>query len=40
LQKGALAFPHPFKELPVKLAGWLQEKAKNLPPQPNQPSLF
>jgi predicted Rossmann fold nucleotide-binding protein DprA/Smf involved in DNA uptake len=40
LQKGALAFPHPFREAPVKLAGWLQEKAKSLPPQPSQPSMF
>ena len=40
LQKGALAFPHPFKEAPVQLAGWLQEKAKSLPLQPSQQSLF
>jgi len=40
LQKGALAFPHPFKEAPVKLAGWLQEKTKDLPSQPRQPSLL
>jgi predicted Rossmann fold nucleotide-binding protein DprA/Smf involved in DNA uptake len=40
LQKGALAFPHPFEEPPIKLAGWLQEKANSLPSQPSQPSLF
>lgn len=41
LQKGALAFPHPFKEAPVKLPEWMWEKAASLPlRQPNQPSLF
>ena len=40
LQKGALAFPHPFKEAPVKLPDWMKEKAASLPSQPNQPSLF
>jgi predicted Rossmann fold nucleotide-binding protein DprA/Smf involved in DNA uptake len=40
LQKGALAFPHPFKDKPVKLPEWLKEKADALPSQPNQPSLF
>lgn len=40
LQKGALAFPHPFKEAPVKLPEWMKEKAASLPPKPNQPSLF
>ncbi|MDO9348470.1 MAG: DNA-processing protein DprA [Anaerolineales bacterium] len=41
LQKGALAFPHPFKEAPVKLPDWLKEKAASLPlRQPSQPSLF
>lgn len=40
LQKDALAFPHPFKEPPVKLARWLQEKASSLPSQPSQPGLF
>jgi predicted Rossmann fold nucleotide-binding protein DprA/Smf involved in DNA uptake len=40
LQKGALAFPHPFKDKPVKLSGWMKEKTANLPPKPNQPSLF
>jgi len=40
LQKGALAFPHPFKEKPVKLPEWLKEKTASLPDQPSQPSLF
>jgi len=40
LQKGALAFPHPFKEPPVKLPEWLKEKAASLPSQPSQPNLF
>jgi len=40
LQKGALAFPHPFKDKPVKLSDWLKGKAAELPAQPNQPSLF
>lgn len=40
LQKGALAFPHPFKEPPLKLPAWLKEKADSLPLQPSQPGLF
>lgn len=40
LQKGALPFPHPFKEPPVKLPAWLKEKAAELPAQPSQPNLF
>jgi DNA processing protein len=40
LQKGALAFPHPFKVAPVKLPEWMKEKAASLPSKPNQPSLF
>ncbi len=40
LQKGALAFPHPFKETPTKLSNWMKEKAASLPSQPSQPSLF
>jgi predicted Rossmann fold nucleotide-binding protein DprA/Smf involved in DNA uptake len=40
LQKGALAFPHPFKGLPIKLPTWMKEKAASLPAQPSQPSLF
>jgi predicted Rossmann fold nucleotide-binding protein DprA/Smf involved in DNA uptake len=40
LQKGALPFPHPFKEPPLKLSAWLKEKASNLPGQPSQPAMF
>lgn len=40
LQRGALAFPHPFKGRPVELPEWLKKKASMLPSQPNQPSLF
>ena len=40
LQKGALAFSHPFKDKPVKLPEWLKEKTTSLPSQPTQPSLF
>jgi predicted Rossmann fold nucleotide-binding protein DprA/Smf involved in DNA uptake len=41
LQKGALAFPHPFREAPVKLPEWMKEKAASLPlRQPSQPNLF
>ena len=40
LQKGALAFPHPFKEPPVKLPDWMKEQAASLPPQTAQPTLF
>ena len=40
LQKGALPFPHPFKDKPVKLPEWMKEKAANLPTQPGQPNLF
>lgn len=40
LQKGALAFPHPFREAPTKLQNWMKEKAASLPSQPSQPSLF
>jgi DNA processing protein len=40
LQKGALPFPHPFREIPIKLAAWLKEKAANLPVRPGQPNLF
>lgn len=40
LQKGALAFPHPFKDKPVQLPEWMNEKAASLPRKPNQPSLF
>jgi predicted Rossmann fold nucleotide-binding protein DprA/Smf involved in DNA uptake len=40
LGKGALAFPHPFKEAPVKLPDWMKERAASRPSQPSQPSLF
>ena len=40
LQKGALAFPHPFKKAPVKLPKWLKTKSASLPAEPSQPSLF
>ena len=40
LQKGALPFPHPFKEPPLKLSEWLKEKSSSLPKQPGQPALF
>ena len=40
MQKGALAFPHPFRGKPVKLPEWMKEKAAKLPSPPNQPSLF
>ena len=40
LEKGAIGFPHPFKEAPIKLPDWLNEKAANMPSQPSQMSLF
>ncbi len=40
LQKGALPFPHPFREMPVKLHAWLKDKASDLPVRPEQPNLF
>jgi predicted Rossmann fold nucleotide-binding protein DprA/Smf involved in DNA uptake len=40
LQKGALPFPQPFKEPPLKLAEWLEEKASSLPKPPSQMGLF
>jgi hypothetical protein len=40
LQKGALPFPHPFKEPPIKLPEWMKEKAASLSSKPSQPSLF
>jgi predicted Rossmann fold nucleotide-binding protein DprA/Smf involved in DNA uptake len=40
LQKGALPFPHPFRDMPVKLQAWLKDKASNLPVRPEQPNLF
>jgi len=40
LQRGALPFPHPFKEPPVKLPEWMKEQSASLPSQPSQPNLF
>lgn len=40
LQKGAIPFPHPFKETPLKLAGWLAERASDQPKLPSQMGLF
>jgi DNA processing protein len=40
LQKGALPFPHPFQEMPIKLEAWLKDEASNLPVRPEQPNLF
>jgi predicted Rossmann fold nucleotide-binding protein DprA/Smf involved in DNA uptake len=40
LQRGALPFPHPFKEPPIQPPAWMKEKAASLPQKPNQPSLF
>jgi len=40
LQKGALPFPHPFHEPPVKLPDWIKEQSAGFLSQPSQPSLF
>lgn len=40
LKKGALPFPHPFNEMPLRLPGWLQEKSADLPKPSNQMALF
>lgn len=40
LQRGSLPFPHPFVQSAIKLPGWMEAQAANLPSQPNQPSLF
>ncbi len=40
IQRGALPFPHPFRDAPVKLPEWFKEKAATLPASPSQPSLF
>jgi predicted Rossmann fold nucleotide-binding protein DprA/Smf involved in DNA uptake len=40
LQKGALPFPQPFKQTPLNLAKWLEEKAASQPRAPVQPGLF
>ena len=40
LQKGALPFPYPFNEPPLRLSAWLKEKASGLSKKPSQPELF
>ncbi len=40
LQKGALGFPHPFKENRLKLKEWLDSQAAQVKPDPYQPRLF
>jgi predicted Rossmann fold nucleotide-binding protein DprA/Smf involved in DNA uptake len=40
LQKGALVFPHPFKDKPVKLPDWLKEKSSGFSNKPVQPNLL
>ncbi len=40
LEKGALPFPHPFREPPTRLSDWLKEKASSLPLRFGQGKLF
>ena len=40
MQKGALPFPHPFREPPVTLPDWMKARAASLPSQPNQLGMF
>lgn len=40
LQKGALGFPHPFREKPALLPEWMKERSVSLPTRPTQPGLF
>lgn len=40
LQKGALGFPHPFKESHLKLKQWLDTQSAQIKPDPTQPGLF
>jgi DNA processing protein len=40
LQKGGLAFPHPFHEHYSKLSGWLLEKSQLIKPKATQLGLF
>ncbi len=40
LQKGALGFPHPFKENRLKLKEWLDAQAAQIKPDPTQLGLF
>lgn len=40
LQKGGIAFPHPFSQSPLKMANWLKEKSAALLKPPTQAELF
>jgi DNA processing protein len=40
LEKGALPFPHPFREPPTRLPDWLKEKASSLPLRARQGKLL
>jgi predicted Rossmann fold nucleotide-binding protein DprA/Smf involved in DNA uptake len=40
LEKGALPFPHPFREAPTRLPDWLKEKAASRPSRLEQGRLF
>jgi predicted Rossmann fold nucleotide-binding protein DprA/Smf involved in DNA uptake len=40
LQNGALPFPYPFNEPPLRLSAWLKEKTSGLSKKPSQPELF
>ncbi len=40
LQKGALGFPHPFKEDHLKLKQWLETQSAQIKPDAYQPGLF
>lgn len=40
LQRGALAFPYPFRQHPSELQGWLQKQASQIKPKPSQLGLF
>jgi DNA processing protein len=40
MEKGALGFPHPFKENCLKLKGWLDAQTTQIKLDPPQPGLF
>lgn len=40
LRKGALPFPHPFRQSPLELASWLSEKSAQQTKPPKQMGLF
>ncbi|MHB1355001.1 MAG: DNA-processing protein DprA [Anaerolineae bacterium] len=40
LQKGALSFPHPYTEDPLKLKDWMAEQSARVLPESYQPGLF